>query len=1450
MGLGDKLFDPAYQPKGTDTGQQIVNQYISRGIGDCPVKFTEDPIEYSESTEYLGMKLRPLQRNFIIDLYSLNAQGKPNFTEGVFIAGMRGGKCNRKGTLILMLDGTLRKVEDIKVGEYVMGPDSKPRLVLGTNEGKSELFEVTQSCADTYVVNDAHILSLKKAQSVNCSVEKEKNKKGKKNSYARYPDEPDVVNIPIKEYLEKSNKWKYFFRGYKAGLIKFPYQKVPLDPYFYGMWAGGGSSKAAQITNMDPEIEEYIFNFAKKIGASVRVYQKLGNRAKEYTIRCDNKHGIYVLQTLRNMNVYGNKHIPQCYITNSKEVRLQVLAGLIDSDGYLREEKKIYEITLANKTLAYDVKRLADTLGFCTNIREKKTTCQIEGFKGIAWWLSIYGDGIEEIPCKVKRKQCKLNGKRSNKEFGLSTLKVKSIGVGEYAGIAVDGDHLYCLADGTVTHNSVLAAIIATFQTHKLLAFDNPAKALGQMSGDRLTVQCIASSLDQAEETIYAKVEAIVNSRDPESWWFRYIEWLKRRETSPGGRGPQSLYASFAHSIEFFEKNVAILALHSNSASLAGKTSACCVFDELSRFDVAEGAVQGKSQKKTANAVYNTSARAATSLLPFSKVVTITSPMYEDDYGMQLLLMAGTFKGGAQSGLIDSLRSRIPEKSPMLLGYHCTTFDLNPHVDEAGNEIPGGADEDSGFFRSKRIQDPEAYRRDYLALPPAAVSPFIEYPERILPCIHKNDDPKVLFTDKLLEDAAELDGNFHIRRYAAKEVFVVHPDRMTKYFVCCDQGEKHDHFVVAMGHGEEYERVEQDQEGKEYRIPSHRIIIDFVEGWVPDKQNRITVHFKNVEETIIKLAQSFNIRTVAFDQWNSAESLQSLFAEGIFTEKLGATYEMYDVLKQMIYMNQIEFPDNARLLQELRQLTNIKGDKIDHPSNGCFTGDTKIALLDGTTPTFESLAALGKDHTFWVYAMSKTGEIVPAQARNAHITKYITELCEVTLDSGAVVQCTPEHLFRLKNGEYIEAQNLKEQESLAPLYLQDTVKHYKKGGRGYYKQIYTGTNWAFVHKWVSEYFNFAATTYDEVIHHKDLNSLNNTPENLEKLTRAEHGRRHMQINAKAHTPAAIAKRSATFKTNYWSSPERQAARKANAIAYAKKTIEAQGRAYVYTPKSLSRKTVAERKELCANQLKKIPVQTLRDNAIKVNSNYWQSPEGKLRRATLSNTQLREAAKIAYNNRKEQAFQKLNTYFDSDYIISVRLVKQQCGSTMKFWRSVFPEATIKANLKKLVGMSLEEATLKCRCSKRLLVYTLKQHEMHDEFICFNHKVTRVRKVQLETPIPVYDISVPNYENFALADGIFVHNSKDAADAVCRVCYKIYETYVKAAYHGQFMTPMAQRFPTMRSVATMYDMRNADLMNPAGNPVFGGNWGGNSISRQTSIFEGTIVRPNVVPNVDGS
>lgn len=1007
---------------------------------------------------------------------------------------------------------------------------------------------------------------------------------------------------------------------------------------------------------------------------------------------------------------------------------------------------------------------------------------------------------------------------------------------------------------GMRSGKSLISSTVGSFQLHKLLAMDDPAKQLGQIPHYKLSGCFVANSEQQSKQTAYASFENILNSTD---WWEKYIRYLQDRESN---EGRETLFQQSQKKVYFKEKNLEILSLHSNSSSLAGVTSFFYSFEEISRADISDDTVQSQTEKRTAQAIYYTGSRSAKSLYPYSKIVVSTSPMYENDFGMQLLYQAKTFKGGKNKYALDALRSKyFPEKVDRMIAYNYTTTEANPRTEDN----PTGFTDSS--FTSERLANLTAYMRDFEALPPSALSPFFEHVDRIEKCINKNKPIVATFTTGVFEDSVATLKGLESRLYVGKQIHVALSDKMRKYFVCCDQGEAKDAFVICMGHAEEVTVTSRDGLGKDISMTKHKIIIDLIEAWEPDKENKITVSFQNVEEVLKVLNKHFYIDTIAYDQWQSTESIQRLFSEGIHTEKLGATMEMYDILKMLIYSDMIELPEGDEVIQELRTLNAIKGKRIDHPVGGCFTGDTRIKLLNGTTPTFKELADLGVENNFWVYSCLPDGTIIPAKAYNAHQTKSVNDLCIIELDNGEQIKCTPDHLFMLRNGEYKQAQHLKENESLMPLYLQSYVQKYKNGGKGYYLKLKNNKTkkWNYVHRYIMTILGHIIEK-DEVIHHININGLDNTPENLEKMTREEHSKRHILMNAIIHSKENIEKRIKTFKENYKNNTKLKELKSKNAKQQYidnPELIEISRQNIKYAHTDISRKkqrisinekinTDSAYRELLLKQLQDISVETLQQNAFNVNNGYWKSEEGKKRRKELSKTQLREAAKkrtpesfdkiikTRIKNQDEKALLKFKLI--EDIVISYSHIQTLIGGHENTWRRRLPDFDFNKNIDKLKNIPLNEILSSLKLSKTALTKYLKRANRLDIIGAINHKVKSVSFIKEKQD--VYDLTVPVYGNFALDSGVFVHNSKDRADALCRVVFKVYTDSIKDVMQGTDMMPKTALFLSARNLQGP----QFNLMSYGGSLAGsgGGIWGEGNVFGSRDTF----VQGNVLPNLD--
>lgn len=144
------------------------------------------------------------------------------------------------------------------------------------------------------------------------------------------------------------------------------------------------------------------------------------------------------LKLLGNYNLRYNKHIPDDYLFNSTEVRLAVLAGLIDTDGH--NDKNTLEIIQKNVTLADGITFLARSLGFhCTRVA-KRSYCTYKGEKrwGIYQRMHISGSGFELIPTRIPRKQFHCRQQRKN--VLVTGMKLGPTTSGEFIRIQTDGN--------------------------------------------------------------------------------------------------------------------------------------------------------------------------------------------------------------------------------------------------------------------------------------------------------------------------------------------------------------------------------------------------------------------------------------------------------------------------------------------------------------------------------------------------------------------------------------------------------------------------------------------------------------------------------------------------------------------------------------------------------------------------------------------------------------------------------------------------------------------------------------------------------------------------------------------------------------------------------------------------------------------------------------------------
>lgn len=344
--------------------------------------------------------------------------------------------CHAKGSRVIMSNGSSKAVEDVRVGDYLMGIDNQPREVLRLFRGEQALYEIQPFRSDNFTVNADHILHLRDITS------------------------GEHHNISVADYLAKSDDFKY--RNYLISNMEAKefgsLEQLPIDPYFVGLYLGDGTCRGCAITTADQEIIDYVVSTAEHLHMSTRL-QHTNSKAKTIHLtgvvckagRSRNKLvalfediGLFFGST--STTTCETKHIPEKYKLASVQDRMQLLAGLIDTDGYLQNGTS-YTLTSKSRRLIDDAAFVARSLGFASSVYTRHNKKLGRDY----WEMSIIGN-ISLIPTKLARKRVFKN--KPDHELRRMRFGIEPRGVGEFFGFELSGDHLYFTDNWIVNHNS------------------------------------------------------------------------------------------------------------------------------------------------------------------------------------------------------------------------------------------------------------------------------------------------------------------------------------------------------------------------------------------------------------------------------------------------------------------------------------------------------------------------------------------------------------------------------------------------------------------------------------------------------------------------------------------------------------------------------------------------------------------------------------------------------------------------------------------------------------------------------------------------------------------------------------------------------------------------------------------------------------------------------------
>ena len=316
-------------------------------------------------------------------------------------------------------------MKDIKVGDYVFGSDGKPTQVIEVHDtlyGR-ECYRITFDNDDSVVVDADHLWTV---------------------SNSDWKQEKTLTTRELLGILPKKQHNGSGLRIALAPSVDFEQQQevLPIHPYVLGVWLGDGSRANGQYTGEAADVV-HINEQLRQAGFSVaKMCPKLGSTCGVQTI-----YGL--MPKLRNLGLLHNKHIPKPYLVASKKDRLELLRGLMDTDGSCTNHNGVCEFYQKSFSIVQSVRQLLSSLGI-------KSTLSHRNIKGERYYTVRFSttDRVFSLSRKADR-QSKTQGQRTIRSVYIQKIEsAKSVPV---KCISVDApDMLYLVGETMIpTHNSI-----------------------------------------------------------------------------------------------------------------------------------------------------------------------------------------------------------------------------------------------------------------------------------------------------------------------------------------------------------------------------------------------------------------------------------------------------------------------------------------------------------------------------------------------------------------------------------------------------------------------------------------------------------------------------------------------------------------------------------------------------------------------------------------------------------------------------------------------------------------------------------------------------------------------------------------------------------------------------------------------------------------------------------
>lgn len=352
---------------------------------------------------------RTLFYQIIYYLQDLNIEKSKDYLHTVILGPPGSGKCLAKDTLILSENGFGIFVQDLKIGDKILGDDKVSRTILSTCQGTETMYTIKTPTLE-YTVNESHQLSFQHVKS------------GEKCEFS------------VKDYLELKDKNSYV--GYKIGFQIKPIRVLAIDPYVWGYRIGSinkgdSSKKTCLIRFSNTDIQAYFESFSI-------VYPT--NYCHYFALDLLYFRGYEEFETALNC---------------SSEDRYYILAGLLDACAVYNEiaDKMTFYVEVSDTLIL----RLCDSLAIAYQLNTHALSYTMLSSRTRDLFYQCVT--IDNVSFNIPSFLCK-TGLPKREQVHTFPIDIVKVGEGEYYGFECDGNGRFLLYNGTVTHNTSIARII------------------------------------------------------------------------------------------------------------------------------------------------------------------------------------------------------------------------------------------------------------------------------------------------------------------------------------------------------------------------------------------------------------------------------------------------------------------------------------------------------------------------------------------------------------------------------------------------------------------------------------------------------------------------------------------------------------------------------------------------------------------------------------------------------------------------------------------------------------------------------------------------------------------------------------------------------------------------------------------------------------------------------